>query len=92
MKKSDCYKNIADVEYIGTCSDKNVARIARKIRYVASKRKIHQLFRKLKEMNVGIFTLDEMEKFYNPYRYFIDEKYIDVVHSGIDHVFKIIRI
>lgn len=91
MKKADLYNNVKGIEFIGTCTDESVAKIARKLHYVGNKRKIHKILKQFGFDDVGGFLLSELETFYNPYRYWIGLNYIDVVHSDIDHVFRIIR-
>lgn len=71
------------MEFIGTCSSSEIARIAESCRRRLSKKKMNAL--------VKIYYPDLYDELalhlYNPYDYYQNEKYYDLVHSSIDYVF-----
>ena len=86
------YNNLI-TEFIGTCADKEIATIAeqkgRKVNY-------KKLVKHIKDSHGGIYHTIGLY-FHNPYSseckhvLYNEEKYIVLVHSAIDYVFKVIN-
>ena len=89
--KSKLYEGITSIEFLGTCADRNNAEIAESMKLIANKKKVHKILKSFGFNGECGFSLSELEKYWNPYKYYINEEYINVVHSDIDHIFSITR-
>lgn len=72
------------MEFIGTCSDPHVARIAESCNRIANKKKLEKL---VKEQYPDLYESLWLGRGHNPYKYYQNKKYYDLVHSSIDYVF-----
>lgn len=89
--KSKLYEGIQSIEFLGTCAAADNAEIAESMKLIANKKKVHKLLRQFGFDAECGFTLSELGKYYNPCQYYISGDYINVVHSDIDHIFRVYR-
>ena len=85
------YHNIASIEFYGDCSDISAEKNEEIMSQctIGNKKEIHKLLEKFGYLSVGFIDIISLKKFWNPYKYYKSKDWIVVIHSSIDHFFKI---
>ena len=85
------YHNIASIEFYGDCSDISAKKNEEIMKQctTGNKKEIHKLLEAFGYLSVGIIDINSLEKFWNPYKYYKSKDWIVVIHSSIEHFFKI---
>lgn len=72
------------MEFIGTCADKRISLIAEKCNRRLHKKKMNRM---VKEQYPELYYALALN-LYNPYSYYQNDEYYNLVHSQIDYIFK----
>ena len=85
------YRKVVSMEFYGDCpsiSSKENDKIMGECT-VANKKEIHKLLIKNEIYSVGLISTNNLIKYWNPYKYYKSKKWIVIVHSSIEHFYKI---
>ena len=72
------------LEFIGTCSSPEIAKIAESCKRPLSKKRMNRI---VKEQFPDIYSSLSLD-LNNPYEYYQNNQYCNLVHSAIDYVFR----
>jgi hypothetical protein len=85
------YNNIGSMNFYGACPDISAREnneIMKKCT-TGNKNEIHKLLEKFGYLSIGTVDIQTLKKFWNPYRYYKSKEWIVIIHSSIEHFFKI---
>ena len=85
------YRKVVSMEFYGDCSSISSEENDKIMKEctVANKKEIHKLLDKFEIDSVGCLNTNDLKKFGNQYKYFKSKNWIVVIHSSIEHFYKI---